>query len=340
MRRRFLVALIALAVIWFSTASARAQDKPIELKLSHWVGVGHNHHKNVLVPWAKMVEERSKGKLKVTIFPGGVLGKPADHWDIVKDGIADIGWGTHNYTPGRFPLTSAGDLPFIFKTAKGGSRAMWELYQKRLQKEHEGVKVLWVFVHPPGQLHLGKKPVKTLEDLAGMKIRSPGGQVAALVKTLGAVPVTMAAPEVYSSLERGVVDGTVFPWEAIFGFKLSEVLRHHTVANLYVSTFFITMNQKKYDSLPADLKKVIDDLSGAWGAEFAGAAWDKGEEDGIAAAKKAGAQIYALPADERQRWIQKAKPVEDEWMTSMESKGLPGRQVLADLRELVKRFDP
>lgn len=340
MRRWFLAALIALALLGLSAAPASAQDKPIELKLSHWVGVGHNHHKNVLVPWAKMVEERSKGRLKVTIFPGGVLGKPADHWDMVKDGIADIGWGTHNYTPGRFPLTSAGDLPFIFKTAKGGSRAMWELYQKHLQKEHEGVKVLWVFVHPPAQLHLAKKPVKTLEDLAGMKLRSPGGQVAALVKTLGATPVTMAAPEVYNALERGVVDGTVFPWEAIFGFKLSEVLKHHTVANLYVSTFFITMNQKKYDSLPPDLKKVVDELSGAWGAEFAGAAWDKGEEDGIAAAKKAGAQTHVLTAEERQRWIQKAKPVEDEWITSVGSKGLPGKQVLADLRELVKRFDP
>jgi TRAP-type C4-dicarboxylate transport system substrate-binding protein len=340
MRHVWLIPLLVLSLTGLAPGGGWAQDTPIELTLSSWVGIGHNHHKNVLVPWARMVEERSKGRLKVTIYPGGTLGKPADHWDMVTDGIADIGFGTHNYTAGRFPLTSVGDLPFIFKTAKGGSRAVWELYRRHLKKEHEGVKVLWLFIHPPGQFHMTKKPVKTLEDLSGMKIRAPGGQVAAVVRALGAVPVTMAAPDTYNALERGVVDGTVFPWEAIFGFKLSEVIKHHTVANLYVTTFFFTMNQKKYDGLPPDLKKVIDDLSGAWGAEFAGAAWDKGEEDGITAARKAGAATYTLPPAERQRWIQKAKPVEDTWIAGMEAKGLPGRQVLADLRELVKKFDP
>jgi TRAP-type C4-dicarboxylate transport system substrate-binding protein len=116
-------AWLTTALVWFLTALAPptgwAQDKPIELRLSHWLPIGHNHHRNVLVPWARTVEERSQGRLKVTIYPGGTLGKPADHWDMIKDGIADIGWGTHNYTAGRFPLTSVGDLPFIFKTSKG-----------------------------------------------------------------------------------------------------------------------------------------------------------------------------------------------------------------------------
>ena len=200
--------------------------------------------------------------------------------------------------------------------------------------------MLWLFHTAPFQVHTTRKPVKTLEDLAGMKLRSGGGQVAAVVKQLGAIPVTMAAPESYNALERGVVDGTVFPWEAIFGFKLYEVIKYHTVVNLNVATFFITMNLKKYESLSPDLKKVIDDLSGVWGAEFTGAAWDKGEEEGIAAAKQAGATTYTLPPAELQRWSQKVKPAEDEWIASMEAKGLPGRQVLADLRELVTKFDP
>jgi TRAP-type transport system periplasmic protein len=340
MKRVWLITVFVLSLTWLAPGGAGAQDQPIELRLSHWVGIGHNHHTHVLAPWAKMVEERSQGRLKVTIYPGGTLGKPADHWDMIKDGIADIGWGAHSYTPGRFPLTSAGELPFIFKTSKGGSRALWELYLKDLQKEHEGVKVLWLFHTAPFQVHTTRKPVKTLEDLGAMKIRSGGGQPAAIVKQLGAIPVTIAAPESYNALERRVVDGAVFPWEAIFGFKLYEVIKYHTVLNLNVATFFVTMNLKKYESLPPDLKKVIDDLSGVWGAEFAGAAWDKGEEDGMAAAKQAGATIYTLPPAELQRWIQKAKPVEDEWIASMEAKGLPGRQVLADLRELVAEFDP
>jgi TRAP-type C4-dicarboxylate transport system substrate-binding protein len=161
-----------------------------------------------------------------------------------------------------------------------------------------------------------------------------------MVKALGATPVSIAAPETYNALERGVVDGTIFPWEAIASFKLAEVLRHHAVVNLYASPLVTLMNEQKYQSLPPDLRKVIDDLSGAWGAEFTGAAWDRNEADGIEAAKKAGATIYTVPAEERQRWAAKLKLVEEEWVKSMEAKGLSGRQVLNDLREAIKRYDP
>jgi len=152
--------------------------------------------------------------------------------------------------------------------------------------------------------------------------------------------VNIAAPETYNALERGVVDGTVFPWEAISSFNLAEVLRHHAVVDLVVAPLFTFMNQKKYESLPPDLRKVIDDLSGAWGAEFTGTVWDQNENEGIAAAKKAGATIYTVPLEERQRWAARLRPVEDEWVASMEAKGLPGRQLLSDLREAIKRSDP
>lgn len=152
--------------------------------------------------------------------------------------------------------------------------------------------------------------------------------------------MSIAAPETYNALERGVVDGTIFPWEAIAGFKLAEVLKHHTVASLYVAPLITLMNQRKYDSLPPELRKVIDDLSGSWGAEFTGANWDKNEQEGIDAAKKVGATIYTLPAEERQRWGAKLKPVEEKWVADMEAKKLPGRQILGDLREAIKRHDP
>ncbi|HEU5320378.1 MAG TPA: TRAP transporter substrate-binding protein [Methylomirabilota bacterium] len=331
---------LALALAWLGPGPAAAQDKPIELKLSSWVGINHGHHKGVLVPWAKLVEEKSGGRLKVTIFPGGTLGKPADHFDLVKNGIADIGYATHGYTPGRFPVTGVGELPLLFKTARGGSLAMWSLFDKHFRKEHDGIKTLWIFVHPPGQIHMARKAVRLPEDLVGVKLRTPTAITVSMVKALGGTPVSVAAPEVYNALERGVVDGTIFPWEAIAGFKLAELLRHHTVANLYVTSFFFGMNQKKYDGLPPDLRKVIDDLSGAWAAEFTGAAWDKNEEEGIAAARGVRAQIHALTADERQRWQARLKPVEDEWLTAMQAKGLPGRQALQDLREAIKRHDP
>jgi len=339
MRHAWMAAVLALTFAGLHAGPAAAQDKPIELRFSSWVGIGHGHHREVLVPWAKLIGEKSGGRLKVTIYPGGVLGKPADHWDLIKNGIADMGFGTHGYTPGRFPLTSVADLPLLYKSGKGGSQALWSIFDKHLKAEHADVKVLWIFVHPPGQIHMAKKPVHTPEDLAGLKLRAPTAVTVAIVKALGGTPVTLAAPETYNALERGVIDGTLFPWEAISGFKLAEVLRHHTVVNLYATSLFMTMNQKKYESLSPDLRKVIDDLSGAWGAEFTGAAWDKNEEEGMAAAKNAGATIYAVPAAERARWAAKLKPVEDEWITSMQSRGLPGREVLQDLREALQRYD-
>jgi TRAP-type C4-dicarboxylate transport system substrate-binding protein len=258
----------------------------------------------------------------------------------VKNGIADMGFAALGYTPGRFPRSTVTELPLLFKSAKGGSQAVWSIYDKDLKTEFGGVKMLWIWVHPPGQFHMAKKAVRTPEDLVGLKIRSATPWTVAMVKALGATPVTIPAPEAYNALERGVVDGTIFPWEAVYSFKLSEVLRHHTVVDLYATPLMTIMNQQKYDSLPPDLRKVIDDLSGAWGAEFTGAVWDKNELEGIAAAKKANATIYTVPAEERARWAAKLKPVEDEWLTSMEAKGLPARQILKDLREAIKRYDP
>jgi len=202
------------------------------------------------------------------------------------------------------------------------------------------MKVLWIWVYPPGHFHLAKKQVRVVEDLAGLKIRAATPMLTNMVKALGAIPVSIPAPDTYTALDRSTVDGTIFPWEAIQGFKLAEVLKHHAAVSLYVSPLFTLMNQKRYDSLPPDLRKVIDDLSGAWGAEFTGAVWDKNEHEGIAAIKKAGNTIYTVPQEERQRWAAKLKPVEDDWIKSLEARGLPARQVLGDVREAIKRYDP
>jgi TRAP-type C4-dicarboxylate transport system substrate-binding protein len=333
------VALI-LALVAAPLDPAAAQDKPIELKFSSWVSAVHGHHTGVMVPWAKMVEEKSKGRLKITIYPGSTLGKAADHYDMVKDGIADMGFTTPGYTPGRFPLITATELPMLFKSSRGGSLAVMSIFDKYFKNEFKDVKVLWFWVHPPGHFHLARKQVKVMEDLAGLKIRAATPMLVNMVKTLGATPVSIPAPDTYTALERGTVDGTIFPWEAISSFKIAEVLKHHVASGLYVAPLFTFMNLKKYESLPPDLRKVIDELSGAWGAEFNGKVWDANELVGIEAIKKAGGTIYTLPAEERQRWASKLKPVEEEWLKSMEAKNLPGRQLLNDLREAIKKYDP
>jgi TRAP-type transport system periplasmic protein len=340
MTHAWIVVSLVLAVVALPSGPLAAQDKPIELKFASWVSPVHGHHTQVLVPWSKMIEEKSGGRLKVVLFPGSTLGKPADHADLVKNGIADMGFISPGYTPGRFPLVSVAELPLLFKSGKGASQAVWSLYDKHLKKEFAGTKMLWIWVHPPGQFHLAKKPVRVVEDLGGLKIRAATPMLTNMVRALGATPVSIAAPETYNALERGVVDGTIFPWEAISSFKIAEVLKYHVASGLYVAPLFTLMNQKKYDSLPPDLRKVIDDLSGNWGAEFNGKVWDQNELVGIEAIKKAGGIIYTLPPEERQRWAAKFKPVEEDWLKSMEAKGLPGRQLLNDLREAIKRYDP
>src|SRR5881628_2490912 len=154
MRHRWTIVALTLALACLSSGSVAAQDKSVELKFSSWVGVGHGHHTGVIVPWAKMLEEKSGGRLTVTIYPGSTLGKPSDHFDLVKNGIADLGFVAPGYTPGRFPLIAVTELPLLFKTAKGGSQAVWSLYDKYLKAEFAGVKMLWIWVHPPGQYHL------------------------------------------------------------------------------------------------------------------------------------------------------------------------------------------
>lgn len=319
------------------SASAQAA---VELKFTSYVGVGHGHHKRVLEPWTKMIEEKSAGRLKVSIYPG-TLGRQADQLDLIQNGIADMGYFVPALTPGRFPLTSVCELPFLFESGKGGSQAFWALWEKDLQKEGTaaGLKVLWTFIHPPGQLHTTKKAVTRMEDLAGLRIRTAPGVQQEATQRLGATPVVVPFPETYNALDRGVIDGVWFPWEAIEGIKLFEVLRHHLVVNFYTVPFVVAMNEKKYASLPPDLRKVLDDLSGAWAAEFTGAAWDKNDEGGIAAARKAGASIVTLAPAERARWEEKTRPVETAWLNSTKARNLPGDAVLKDLREFIKTYD-
>jgi len=336
---RYLKHFAFAAVCALATLCAPASAQTIELRLSHWGGPTHVNQK-VFVPWAEMVAKKSGGKLKVTVFHSGVLGKPADHWDMAENGVVDIGWGTHNYTAGRFPLTSAMDLPYLANSSKGGSRALHEYYLKHLQKEHQKVKVLWLQCPAPFHLHMTKKAVLVPQDLAGLRIRTGGGQLSEIVKAIGGVPVALSVPETYQAMERGVVDGTILPYEAGKAFKLIEITKHVTALGIYTASQFTVMNLAKYNALPTELRGVIDELSGPWGAEFAGAAWDKAEEEGLAAIKAAGVQHHKISDQQRAEWREKTKAVAEEWVRTMEGKGLPGRRALADLKDLIKRHDP
>lgn len=305
-----------------------ASGETIELKMSHFMPTKHVQHAKVMEPWAKKIGELTDGRVIVTIFPGGALGKPPHQYDNAVKGITDIAFGLQSYTPGRFPLTSALRLPFMVKSGEQGARVLWSMYEKYLQQEYKDVKVLWLFMHGPGQMYTTKKQVKTIDDLKGLKIRSPGAIMSKVVKQYGAVPVHMPITQVYTALERKTVDGVAAPWETMRPFRFYEQCKYAAVADIYSMTFFVVMNKKKYESLPADIRKIIDENSGLQMAIKAGRAYDQADIPGKKLFEDKGGITYQLPAAEKEKWMKAAMPIKTNWIKDMKTKGLPGQAVL------------
>ena len=337
MKKLFLkVSIIIYGIIFLAAVNATA--KTVELKISHFMPTKHVQHK-VLADWAKEVEAATNGQLKFRIFPGGQLGKPPHQYDSAVKGLTDIAFGLHSYTTGRFPLTAVMEMPFLVHNAEAGSKVLWKVYEKYLMDEHKDTKVLWLFCHGAGQVFTTKKQVKTLEDIKGMKIRSPGKIMSEVLQKFGASPVGMPITQVYTGLERGLLDGVIAPWETMRPFRFYEKTKYATTADLYSMTFFVTMNKKKYNSLPSDLKKAIDDHTGEKMAIKAGKAYDDSDAPGKALAISKGMTEYALPPAEIERWKKAALVVVDEWVADMKANGLPGKEILNYTTSLLKQVE-
>lgn len=294
-------------------------------------------HVDIFEPWAKEVEQRTEGRVKITLYPGGALGKAPDHHDMVVGGVCDIAYMIHGYTAGRFPLTSVMELPCLIPTSEVGTRVTGDIYKKYLKPEHESVKMLFIWCMAPAQLHTSKKPVHTLADFKGLKLRTPGAHQAAMVEKLGGTPLSMPITEVYSSLEKGVADGAVLPWEVIKPFKFQEVTKYHTIGNLYSMTNCVVMNLDTWNSLPSDIQKIIDEVD----SEYTGIAakvFDANETVGRKICEDAGHEIYNLPPEEWQRWLERISPLWDEWIADMEAKGLPGKAIANEARQLAEKY--
>jgi len=328
------------AMTFFTAGQSRAAD-PIELKLTHWVPADNVMHKDVFVPWAKMVEEKTGGKVKVKIFPSELLSKARDTYEAVINGTADIGFSHLGLNPGVFTINQIFGLPFIYPEAPMGSRVITEVFEKEpvLQSEFKDVKVLWFMSSTMLRLHTSTKPVRTLEDLKGMKIRTGGGPQAATLKALGATPVAISPPDVYTALERGTVDGLTFPWEAVDSYKIDEVTRYHNTAGLWGGPFYVIMNLKKYNSLPPDVQKGIDSVSGKWASEFSTDLREKadiGSREKIRGLK--GHEFIDFSRDEVARWKSAAMPIWEEFITSAEKKSIPAKKVLDEVNSTVQKY--
>lgn len=287
--------------------------------------------------WADELTKRTNGKVAVKTFPGGTLLGAREMYDGVSKGVADIGLGAPSYDPGRFPLTSGVSLPLGFPNATVASRTLWELTKEFQPKEYENFKVIAMFTTEPGYIQ-SRRPAGTAAELAGMKLRAAGTGVPVL-KALGAAPVGMPMPEVPQSVQTGVIDGTMTSREVLQDFKLAETLKYVTDYPTVVVTFAAVMDRKRWDALPADVKKVFDEL-GPEMAVWTGNYHDNENVGGaLAWAKKEHKlQIVPVSAQERAAWDAKLKPMEEEWVKEMTAKGLPAAKYLARARELRDQF--
>ena len=307
-----------------------AAAKTIELKFAQPFSPKQTIQAKVFPVWAKKINEMTNGKVNVTMFPGGALGKTPDHYGLAEKGIADISYTLQDYTPGRFPMTSVFELPFMIPSAAKTSRAMWKVYEKfpEFRKEYSKVKLLALFCHPGGHFNTVKKPIRSLDDFKGMKFRTASPHVTKALKVFGAIPVNMPVTEVYTALERGVVEGTVLPWEGNFVFKLAELLKYGTEADFYTMTMMVVMNKKKWNSLPDDVKKVIDETTGLAMSSKAGEVYDASRPFMKKMCLKKGMQALQLSSADKQKLKDLVSPLRNEWIKEMEAKGLPGKAVL------------
>ena len=320
---------ICLSIIGFSffISSAYGQTKAVELNYSVFFPAPH---KNAVLAaeWAKEIEKRTDGRVKITVFFGGTL-TPADKcYDGVVRGISDIGFSVLAYTRGKFPLTEVADLPLGMKNGLVASKVINEFYKKFKPKELDEVQVMYLHGHGPGILH-SKKAIDKLEDVKGIKIRCTG-MAAKIAGALGATPVAMPMGETYDALSRGVVDASMAPQEALQGWKWGEVVKFTTecFGASYSSGMFVVMNKQKWNALPPDVQKIIEKINEEY-IEKQGKTWDEIDKAGRDATLKLGNKIISLSQDEDWKWTKAVKPLLDEYKKNMKEKGLPGDEVLS-----------
>ena len=285
--------------------------------------------------WAKELESRSNGRIKITMFPGGTLSKAAQTYEAVVSGVADMGMSAFAYTRGRFPLLEGLDLPVGYPDGVTATRAANDLIKKYQPEELSDVHVLYLHAHGPGIL-ASKKPVSSVSDISSMKVRATGLS-AKIVSALGGTPVSMSQGDTYESLQKGVVEATFCPIETLKGWKQGEVIDYvvDTKSIGYTTSMFAVMNKDKWNSLPEDLQKIITEVSEEW-IYKQGAAWDESDKQGEAYVKELGKEFISLSDDDNAALVEAMAPVYDEYVAATKEKGLPGDEFLNDLREMVK----
>lgn len=306
-----------------------ASAAEIELKISTMFPSTHFIQQRALEPWAKSIEEKSGGRVHFTFFPAGsALGDATRQFDQAKAGVVDISVGIPAIPRGRHPRTVLIELPFVSPSAEVGTCALMGVYEKDLLADFPGTKVLSLTVTESSAVHT-KAKIADLDELKGMRIRTPTPAISAMLEMLGATPVGMPPTQIYESVERGVVDGNVMPWGPVGAFKLWEVLHYHITARVNPVSMYVLMNEDRYNGLPDDIRKIIDQTSAEWLTPQWGKLWHDTDQEAIEAAKGNGNEIIDMPDAARASWNERLKPVIDSYLAK-EAETLPEANAIYD----------
>ena len=328
--------LIAASVAVMTASSAAAQD--VTLRLHHFMPPPATLSKHFFIPWAEEMSAKTDGRLAIEVYPSMSLGgTPGDLIDQAIDGAVDISLTLTGYTPGRFNKSEVFELPFMMEDAEVTSAAYYDMIQADLQDgELADAKILAAWVHGPGVIHTAE-PVTKLEDMAGKELRGPTRVITDLLGEYGATPVGMPLPGIPEALSKGVINGTVLPWEITPAIKLGELVTNHTEIGgdraLYTATFILAMNWDAYEALPDDLRAILDENTGK--AMSRAVAATMVERDAAGRSVYAGNNIIELGEDEVARWIDAAQPVYDRWVDRASGKGFDGQATIDMARQLI-----
>ncbi|WP_017727558.1 TRAP transporter substrate-binding protein [Halalkalibacterium ligniniphilum] len=321
-----------------SDATAAPADA-LEFSMGHMNSTEHVQDSMAMRPFSEEVAEATEGRVSFQLYPGGALGGPAETFDNIVTGIMDSGWGLQGYNTGKWEVHSVLQLPFLAEgNAAELSVVAQQLYEEFpvIQAEYDDVKLMWVHAADPYAIVTKGKQVKSIEDVRGLRLRTPSVEGGKMIESWGATPVSMPAPEIYDAMQKGVIDGGVLPVAALADFNLFDVVDYVTIGNFNTALFYVVMNNSSWDRISAEDQAIIEEMIGLPMAERAGAAFDTQREDAVETANEAGIEFFELDEAEREKFREAAQGVTDEWLEKMEAKGVDGQAILDRTIELMQ----
>jgi TRAP-type C4-dicarboxylate transport system substrate-binding protein len=340
MNRRIFLAAAGAALAAPAIRTAQAQQ--VTLRVGNWLPMHHLIPRGIIEPWTKAIEAESGGTLKFEIM-ASAIGRPPEYIDFTTNGVIDVGYGVSGHNPGRFPMTQVMDLPFMSPDPWSGAAAAWHAYARYggRYNEHRGLKVLGLWVHSEPYIHMRSEPLRSIDDLRGKRIRVGGAVTGRIIQALGGAPIQLPPTEAQQAMQSGVADGITFPMESIEFFRITPVIRSVNRVpggSFYTDTFWLAMNEAKWNTLSAAHKAAIEKHSGLAVALLSGWAWTNGDNWGREALQRNNVTFSSLPEAEAPRIREMLVGLERDWLQEAQRKNLPGAEILAYARAMAEHY--